>query len=54
MKCAYIILLRMVWQDMKEEGFWGFLRTLNNKVQMYKGEGQIRGSEFKATKYSCI
>lgn len=38
----------------RTEYIWGYIRTLDIRLQVCIDEGEIRDFEFKAKKYSCI
>lgn len=54
MKCAYITLHREQFDRVEQRHGLSFITTFDKRVQMYKDEGEIRDSEFKAKNYFYI
>lgn len=49
----HTLFYREWFAKVEQRNVWCFIRTLDMRLQMYKDEGQIRDSEFRAKKYSC-
>lgn len=47
------LLYKELFIRVEQRDVWSFITTLDMRLKVYKNEGQIRDSEFRAKKYSC-